>query len=208
SRGDAVKQAEAFLSSIGENVSGYRNAVAFDLDDEAKTYLERELGLQQANQMMASQLDIWYWDVRFFRPQQEEEFHLRISPSGKVVGYEHKIPEARAAPAIERVQAQTTAQDFLNGKLGLNLTEWDFLSEESNSNKKPNRLDWSFTWEKHGFRAKDAPYRLSVTVQGDKIGGTSQFLQVPEAWKRSFARLRSGNNTLTLVFLIPYIVLV
>src|SRR5262249_27256399 len=108
---------------------------------------------------------------------------------------------------IERTQAQTAAQDFLSGKLGLNLTEWDFLSEESNSNKKLNRLDWSFTWEKRGFRANDAPYRLSVTVQGDKIGGTSQFLQVPEAWKRSFARLRSGNDTLALIFVIPYVML-
>ena len=207
SRGDALKQAQSFLGSIGENMSGYRNAVAFDLDDEAKTYLERELGLQQANQMMSSQLDIWYWDVRFFRPQQEEEFHVRISPVGKIVGYEHKIPEARAAPSIEKSPAQAAAQSFLTDKLGLNLNDWDFLPEESNSNKKPNRLDWSFTWEKHGVRAKDAPYRLNVTLQGNRVGDTSQFLQVPEAWKRSFARLRSGNDTLALVFIIPYVML-
>jgi len=32
--------------------------------------------------MMSSQLHIWYWDVRFFRPQQEEEFFVRVSPAG------------------------------------------------------------------------------------------------------------------------------
>ena len=154
SRGEALRQAQRFLAGMHEDVSGYRTAVAFDLDDEAKTYLERELGLQQANQMMSSQLDIWYWDVRFFRPQQEEEYHVRISPGGKVVGYEHKIPEARAGPSIDRQQAQAAAQSFLIGTLGIDLNNWDFLAEESNSNKKPNRMDWSFTWEKTGSAPK------------------------------------------------------
>ena len=87
----------------------------------------------------------------------------------------------------------------------MNLSGWDYLPEEANSKKKPNRLDWDFTWEKHGFRAKDAPYRLQVTVQGDKVGGSEEFLHVPEAWERGYQRLRSGNDTLTLVFLLPYI---
>jgi hypothetical protein len=207
SRSEAAQRAESFVAAIGEDVRSYRTAIAFDVDDEAKTYLERELGLQQANQLMASQLDIWYWDVRFFRPQQEEEFHVRVSPAGNVVGYDHKIPEARGAPTVDRLQAQTIAQNFVSGKLGLDLKQWDFLPEEANSNQRPSRLDWSFTWEKHGFRAKDAPYRLTVGLQGDRLGGATPYLQVPEAWQRAFARLRSGNDTLALVFLIPYILL-
>jgi membrane protease YdiL (CAAX protease family) len=205
SRGEALQRAQSFLSGTGQDVSGYRSAIAFDLDDNAKTYLERELGLQQANHMMSTQLNIWYWDVRFFRPQQEEEFHVRVSPAGNIVGYDHKVPEARAAPSIDRSQAQAAAQSFLSSKLGVDLQSWDFLPEEANSTKRPNRLDWSFTWEKHGFRAKDAPYRLEVTLHGDSVAGADQHLQVPEAWKRSYQRLRSGNDTLAFVFTIPYL---
>jgi hypothetical protein len=207
SRGEALQRAQNFLSGIGENVSSYRSAIAFDLDDEAKTYLERELGVQQANQLMSTQLNIWYWDVRFFRPLQEEEFHVRVSPAGNIIGYDHKVPEARAAPSVDRSQAQTTAQTFLSSKLGVDLQSWDFLPEEANSTQRPNRLDWSFTWEKHGFRAKDAPYRLSVTLLGDRVGDSSQYLQVPETWKRGFARLRSGNDSLTTYFFIPYVLI-
>ena len=207
SRGEALQRAQSFLGGIAENVSGYRSAIAFDLDDNAKTYLERELGLQQANQLMSSELNIWYWDVRFFRPQQEEEFHVRVSPAGNIVGYDHKVPEARAAPSVDRSQAQATAQSFLSSKLGVNLAAWDFLPEEANSSKRSNRLDWSFTWEKHGFRAKDAPYRLQVTLLGDKVGGADQHLQVPEAWTRGFERMRSGNDTLAFAFTIPYLML-
>ena len=206
-RGEALKRAESFVSGLGENVEGYRSAIVFNVDDEAKTYVERELGLQQANQLMASQLHIWYWDVRFFRTQQEEEFSVRVSPAGNVVGYGHKIEEARKGATLERAVAQASAQNFLTAKLGLDASEWDFLPEEANSTKRPNRTDWDFTWEKKGFRAKDAPYRLTVSLQGERVGGSQEYLRVPEAWQRSFQRMRSGNDSLAFVFTIPYLLL-
>ena len=207
SRGEARTRAQSFVSGLGEDVSGYQSAVVFDVDDNAKTYLERELGLQQANRLMSSELNIWYWDVRFFRPQQEEEFHVRVSPEGKIAGYEHKVEEGRAAASLDRASAQTKTQSFLSEKLGVDLNAWDFLPEEANSNQRPHRLDWSFGWEKRGFRAKDAPYRLEATLRGDRIGGGEEYLQVPEDWARSFKRLRSGNDSLALVFTVPYILL-
>ncbi|HZV90196.1 MAG TPA: CPBP family intramembrane glutamic endopeptidase [Candidatus Binatus sp.] len=207
SRAEALARAQKFVGSLGEDVSGYQSAIVFDVDDNAKTYLEREVGLQQANQLMSSELNIWYWNVRFFRPKQEEEFLVRVSPAGEIVGYDHKVEEARAGPSLERAAAETAARNFLRSKMGLDLRTWDFLSEEANSSKKPNRLDWSFTWEKHGFRAKDAPYRLRVGVQGDRAGSSEEFLHVPEAWERSYAKLRSKNILYNQVAIIPYLAL-
>jgi hypothetical protein len=206
-RGEALKLAENFVRGLGENAGGYRSAIVFNVDDNAKTYLERELGLKQANQLMSSELDIWYWDVRVFKAEQGEEFLVRVTAAGRIAGYTHKIEEARAGAALERTAAQGKAQDFLASKLGVDLSKWDFLPEEANSTKRPNRTDWSFTWEKHGFRAKDAPYRMQVVLQGERIGGGREYLQVPEAWERSYRRLRSGNDTLALVFTVPYILL-
>jgi len=207
SRAEALARAQKFLGSLGEDVSGYQSAIVFDVDDNAKTYLEREVGLQQANQLMSSELNIWYWDARFFRPGQEEEFLVRVSPAGEIVGYDHKVEEARAGPSLERAAAETAARNFLRSKMGLDLRTWDFLSEEANSSKKPNRLDWSFTWEKHGFRAKDAPYRLRVGMQGERAGSSEEFLHVPEAWERSYAKLRSKNILYNQVAIIPYLAL-
>lgn len=208
SRDEALQRAQKFITGLGENVSGYQSAVIFDVDDNAKTYLERELGLQQANQLMSSTLHIWYWDVRFFKPQQEEEFHVHVTPAGEIAGYTHKIEESRAGATLDRSAAQAAAQNFVALKLGAGLSAWDFLPEELNSDKRPNRLDWSFTWEKHGFRAKDAPYRLRVSLQGDRIGSSQEFLRVPEEWERNYKRLRSGNDTLAAAFIVPYILLI
>lgn len=206
-REEALARAQKFVAGLGENVGGYRSAIVFDVDDGAKVYLERQLGLEEANRLMSSEVKVWYWEVRFFKPQQEEEFRVRVSPTGQIVHYEHIVEESRAGGALERAAAQSAAQDYLRAKLGMDLSGWDALPEEANSNKRPNRTDWSFTWEKHGFRAKDAPYRLEVTVQGDRIGSSQEYLKVPEAWQRSYERLRSGNDTLALYVTVPYILL-
>jgi hypothetical protein len=204
SRAEAEKRARTFVEALGENPSGYQSTTVFDVDENAKTYLERELGLQQANQLMAGELNIWYWDVRFFRPQQEEEFLVRVNPAGKVVGYDRKIPEAQAAKSFDRQQAVAAAENFAQSKLGDNLSEWDFLDAEANSQARPNRMDWSFTWERKGFKAKDAPYRLQVGLQGDHIGDSQEYVQVPEAWVRSYEHLRSTNNLYEEIALLPY----
>jgi hypothetical protein len=208
SRDEALQRAQKFINGLGENVSGYQSVIVFDVDDNAKTYLERQLGLQQTNQLMSSTLHIWYWNVRFFKPQQEEEFGVHVTPAGEIAGYTHKVEESRAGATLDRAAAQAAAQKFVSGKLGTDLSAWDFLPEEANSKKKPSRLDWDFTWEKHNFRAKDAPYRLTVSLQGDRIGGSREFLRVPEEWERNYKRLRSGNDTLAAAFIVPYILLI
>lgn len=202
---DALKRATVFLSSIGENVDGYKSTVVFAQDDDAKTYLERELGLKQANQLMASEeVSTWYWDVRFFKPLQTEEYLVQVSPSGRVVAYNHKIEEAKGAKSLSRDAALDAAQQFLRSKIGASLDTWNFLPEEANSTTRPNRIDWSFTWEKKNFKAKDAPYRLEVGIQGDKIGAEQEFLKVPDEWSRSYQKLRSLNNLYETIALIPY----
>jgi len=117
------------------------------------------------------------------------------------------MEEARSGASLDRATALAAAQAYLTRRLGLNPSGWDLLPEEANSTKRPNRLDWSFSWEKHGFKAKDAPYRLQVSLLGDRVGDSEEFLKVPEAWERSYEKLRSGNNTLESLFVIPYVLL-
>ena len=204
SRTEAQQRARNFVQGLGENLGGYQSTITFQVDENAKTYLERELGLQEANHLMSSELNIWFWDVRFFKPQQEEEYQVRVNPAGKVVAYSHKIEEARGAKSMSREEALSSAQQFLQTKVGANLDNWNLLTEEANSQVRPNRLDWSFTWERKNFKAKDAPYRLEVGLQGDHIGSTQEFLRVPEAWRRSYQHLRSTNIFYNQIALIPY----
>src|SRR5215472_3083889 len=68
SRPEIERRARAFLEQRGFNLGPYRQLILFRYDETAKTYLERELGLDQANRLMASDINVWRWKVRFFRP--------------------------------------------------------------------------------------------------------------------------------------------
>jgi len=206
-RGEALKRAKSFVESLGQNVDGYRSAIVFGVDDNAKTYLERQVGLKEANRMMASEVNVWHWNARFFKAQQEEEFQVGVSPEGNITGYEHKVPEVQAGGQPSRDSAQKIAQDFLTAKLAKSASDWDFLPEEANSKKKPNRLDWSFTWERHGFKAREAPERLQISLQGNEAGGAREALKVPEQWQRDYAHLRSTNIFYNKVAVVPYLAL-
>ena len=204
SRADALAVAKQFAAAQGAPLGGYDSSIVFDLDDTAKTYLEREVGLQQANQMMASELHIWYWQTRFFRPLQKEEFDVRVDPAGGIVGYRHEVGEAAPGARLERTAAQATAESFLRDTLRMDLSLYDFRDEEANQTERPARRDWSFAWERRGFHAKDATYRVIVTLAGDRVSGYSEFLKIPEAWTRDYERLRSSNNLFEYIALLPY----
>src|ERR1700694_2695562 len=102
SRGEALSRAKQFLASMGADAESYQSAIVFTVDDDAKTYLEREVGLVEANRLLSSELNVWYWEVRFFRPQQEEEFKVRVNPAGQIAGYEHQVEEARVGATLDR----------------------------------------------------------------------------------------------------------
>ena len=207
-RGQALELARTFAATQGLSLQGYRSATVFNVDDNAKTYLEREVGLAQANRLMASQVSVWYWEVRFFRPRQKEEIRVRVDPKGRIVGYEHILEEVSPGSRLDRAAASVRAEQFLAETLHTNLAAYAPLPEEANSIARPNRIDWSFTWERTGFRVKDAPYRLQVTIDGDRAGDYQEFLKVPEAWQRTYDRLRSSNNFIETIALIPYAILI
>jgi membrane protease YdiL (CAAX protease family) len=208
-RAEALDEARKFAGAQGAQLDGYDSSIVFDLDDTAKTYLEREVGLERANQMMRNDLHIWYWQTRFFRPLQKEEFDVRVDPAGGVVGYTHELEETAPGARLARAAAQAVAESFLRDTLHLDLSRYDFREEEANSTEPSNnRRDWSFSWELRGFRAKDAPYRLKVTLAGDRVSGYSETLKVPETWERGYQRLRESNNLFEIIAMIPYAFLI
>src|SRR5258708_5666737 len=211
SRNEALNRAKNFLTQRGASLEGYQSTIVFSVDDNAKTYLERTVGLEQANRMMSSDVNVWYWEVRFFRPQQKEEFRANINPEGRIVGYQHIVEEARSGASLERDASQKIAEQYLNAQYGELLAQYDFLPEQSNSTERPNRRDWSFTWQRRGFHVPEnpngAPYRLTVSVQGDRVGGANEFLKVPDPWVRDYQRIRSSNDFIESIAIIPYMLL-
>jgi membrane protease YdiL (CAAX protease family) len=196
-RDDAQVLAGRFLAGHGYRVEGYRQASRFSYDDDAKTFLEREAGLEQANRLMSTRVRLWRWAYRWFRPQQKEEYGVEITPSGELAGFRHEIPEEAARPAATAEQARALAEDFLRTNMHRDLASLEFVEESDQT--RPHRVDREFTWKERDFNLRDATNRMTVAVLGDEVGGYREYLKIPEQWTRDYQRLRSKNEVAQIV---------
>jgi len=194
SRDQITRIAARFLDERKLSTAGFRNLTLFDPDENARLYLEREAGLEEANRLMQREVPVWRWRARWIRPPHKEELVVQVSPDGRVVGFEHQIEEAAPGARLAMEAARALADQFLRRRTA----SGQRLIEEQ-LQERPNRWDYVFTWEQEGFRAREATYRRSVTIQGDQVGSYEEFLHVPEQWERDFAALRSKNELYTQI---------
>lgn len=191
-RGEGKKVADQFLAQRGYSLAGYRDAASFTFDDDAKTFLEREAGLEQASRLMGSRVRLWRWSYRWFRPLQKDEYRVDITPRGELAGFAHQIREDAPRPALSSDQARAAAEDFLRNALHRDPATLDF--EEVSTVDRPARVDRVYTWKEHDFNLHDATNRVEVTMLGNEVGAYREYLKIPEQWKRDYARLRSKND--------------
>ena len=191
-------QARALAESVpgcqGLRVNGYRQASRFSYDDTAKTFLERELGLDRANRLMGSRVRLWRWSWRWFRPLQKEEFRVDVTPAGELGGLPStRSPKPPPAPACPPTRRAPWPSDSCATPCTATRPRLDFV--EGSSVTRPARTDHTFTWKERDFAIHDATYRLEVTVLGSEVGAYREYLKVPETWQRAYEGLRSRNLT-------------
>jgi hypothetical protein len=194
--------ATAFLAehapAAAAALAGRMHAAIFRADDRAKVYLERELGLDELGTLTREgQVRLWYWGHRWFRPLTKEEVRVDVAPEGKVMGFAHLIPEDAAGASLDEAAARAVAERFLASAFGLDPAKLAFI--ESKREDRPHRRDWTFTWERAGWKAKDATYRMQVEVHGDEAASYAEYLKIPDAWTQSYQKLRAANNTTAIV---------
>jgi len=192
-RGEVKTRMSDFLASVGGPVSGYVSGMRFDEWTGTKNFIERQYGPGRLDQAVRDGIAVWYWTGRWFKPGQHEEYRVSTDQQGNIVAYTHIIEEERALPTLTESQALALAGSFLREQISRHPpASLQFL--ETGSERKPNRTDYTFTWEDSALRIGDAPYRLSVTVQGNEIGSYVEYLKVPEWWTVEYQRQRSVND--------------
>ncbi|HEX6095706.1 MAG TPA: CPBP family intramembrane glutamic endopeptidase [Thermoanaerobaculia bacterium] len=189
--------AEKLLAAQRVDVRGMKHAVRFDADSQARIFLERTLGLEQAQRVLKDKVRVWSWHHRWFQPLVEEELSVDVAPTGEIIGYTHKLPEDRAAAG------QGNPLQFLQS-IGVR----DRVTLVATSERKlPKRVQRIYTFESETVRPAGAVYRHTVTIDGDVVTGYSQQLKVPDAWQRSYRELRSKNAAAGSVDMILNVVL-
>ena len=196
-REEAREQARSFLQHRGLDVEEYRHSAIFRYDGQAKTFLERELGLQGATATIGDPVRLWRWSNRWVKELQKEEFQVEFTTAGELVGFAHLIEEELEGARLAEEDARYQAEQFLAHTMDRPLADLTFV--EAETTERPHRTDHYFTWKLSDFEVEEATYRLRVGIQGDLVGSYTEYLKVPEAWQREYSELRSHNMTAGLV---------
>jgi hypothetical protein len=202
SRSQVLAITKDWANTVGYKSDGAIESTVFSYDDDAKTFLEHELGLQEANALMKDKIPIWYWSSRLCRPLNLEEFSTAINPLGKVVSFEHAIENELSLPSIAHADARALGKEFVETEIGLSLSGYKLI--EDGSLAQPHRTDHYFTWENQQEDFKGARLRTYIYVAGNKVSAFNHFLYIPETWLRKFSEMRSYNKVLEEIASIFY----
>lgn len=192
-REEAVSVARKELTARGFDLAGTKALVVFDHDDDAKVYLERTLGLKTAGPLFGREVPVWRWAVRFVRPLKALEYAAWVDPAGKVIALRRILPEKEAAPDAGDEAARALAARTLNETFGVAAEGAGVRFVEGTSEKRPARVDRTYTWESTTLRHGDGALRWLVEVQGDRVGRVKAFYKVPDKWREAYGKLRSRN---------------
>ncbi|MBI3292856.1 MAG: hypothetical protein HYZ73_08645, partial [Elusimicrobia bacterium] len=197
SRGEILGQAKRFLEAQRPSLEGYSESLIFTNDAQARIFLERTLGLTEANALTRTRVKVWAWQGRWFRPLHKEEYQVSIAPDGELIGYTHLVEEATPGTYLEADAAQALAVQWLAEHLGLDISGYQLIDEDYT--ERPHRSDHTFVWEEPGFNVQGATYRTRVTVAGDQVVEFSKFLKVPERWIQQYTQEQSKGYVTTVL---------
>ncbi|HEY6066915.1 MAG TPA: lysostaphin resistance A-like protein [Thermoanaerobaculia bacterium] len=191
-RSQARVLGEKFLADLKRPIAGNRFAGRFDVEEEPKVYLERELKLERASRFYGTDAKVWRWRMRWFRSGVKEEERVEITPRGDVAGFESVRREDAPGARLTKDEARALSLAFLE-KLGI--APGTLKPIEVSPVTRPKRTDWNFVDEKRDFKMAEATVRYSTTVSGAEVTGFREVIHVPESWSRDYRRLRSKNLT-------------
>lgn len=192
-RRESERRAISLLNEQAFDLTHCTHAARFAYDELTKIFLERELGLARADSAFSGEIRLWRWAHRWFRPGETEEYRVDFAVTGELAAFEHRIEEAASGASLTPDAAREAAEAFARDRAGLDLTRFSLVG--SRTTARTQRTDHAFIWERAGRRWAGAPLRVEVVVQGERVGALRTYLDVPEAWSRDYAALRSRNET-------------
>ena len=196
-RHTALARADSLARARGWGPAGdVRAAAAFDLDFDAQTFVELEGGGPEAFQQLLrdGRFQAYTWQVRRFVPGEVRETEIRFTPAGQPYGFRERIPEEAPGPALDRTAAFRVAQQEAVEWAGP-LESWT-LVESGQETRSTGRIDHTFTWERTDTDLGEGRVRLRAVIAGDHPVEVTHYLQVPEAFSRRYARMRSANDAI------------
>lgn len=210
-RWEARQVVDDFIAANQMDVSDFYVDTYFAYDQTGLDYLIRNLGFDETISLAKSeQVPLSGWRFFFYRDaprnSDEEHFEFRVSPSGHLTGFRHRIPDSTAGANLDADTASEIAKNYL--------IQWpnnDFSAfelEQSVANKKAARTDYSLTFFKRDpskyFQGSEA---VQIGISGDQVTYLLHTFREPTDFATTSGIVGAQNVLLNTLSAIVYVVL-
>lgn len=167
SKSEIASRSRKLSESLGYPTQGCIESTTFGERSEVATFLEHEYSMREANDLMHSKINAFYWFTRFCRPQEEEEFQVMLDPHGKLVAFSHEIEKEKAIPNVSSDKAMLMALKFVEDQAGEKL--YTDLPKEINSTDKEKPAQ-----KVEGQKGTGDKESLDKRIESELAGGSDQ----------------------------------
>jgi hypothetical protein len=205
SRTQAAALSQQWADKLGFPVQATIKSTVFNIDDDAKTFLEYELGQSRANVLMKTVVPVWSWNTRFCRPFQIADLNVGLGPDGTLHYLSLDVPNDQPARSISHDEALAVARRFVEKDAGVSLAGSKLVRDAQESALR--RIDHDFVFEDRNTDYASGHLRVHVLVAGDKVCEFARYLHIPEKFQRKYADIRSYNELLKQISKIVFVIL-
>lgn len=207
----------ALLDSLGIPTEGLLSDIDLGITKPLVRQMQEEFGLGRSNELLRSSIPGYFWNVRWTTPEDSNSessrgnktreqriieilrgrVSLQLSPGGKLLKLERRIPDTLALPSLSVDEARDFAQSVLQ-RYG-SIPEGVELAQPASGRTidMSNRSDHEFSWSVHYPPLKNS-VQVKVLVSGNALARIETDFNVPEDYSKD--SFESGIQTIIVFF--------
>ncbi|MDD3374919.1 MAG: CPBP family intramembrane metalloprotease [Candidatus Omnitrophica bacterium] len=196
--------------------ANFQHAVILKSRTSADRYLQKTIGFNKELEFIKkNDFNLFYWKVRFFKENEKEEFLVSIDPkNGDIISFRHIISDTAKREEIGSKNSQLLAKNFLKDNFNFDFSRYTF--KEESTEKRDNRTDYYFAWQKNGIEipwsktpnSGTAKLITSLTISGNEILYFSKnHLDVPDQFSRMIENSKQSGRVFSGIFMLLYYLL-
>lgn len=210
SRADARSIVEAFIEKRGIDVSEFYLDQFFIHDNTGIDFLTRNYGAEATITLAKDEtLPLAYWQFRYYRnvprDNQIELFDLRVSPRGKLIKYQHLLPDSAAGARLTSAQAKILAEQLAAKWPAIKFSEFEL--EKASAIDKTNRTDHTFTYYHKSKKYNGGHLAFAVQICGDEIAQVTSYFKEPDNFIHQSGIVGGANLLFNSISILAYVFL-
>ena len=190
SRNDAIALADKAMTEYGfdSDKSWTVESQHQAWNNKQYQFIWQQRGRESYHELLGNYLSEPKWAVRYRLydgdvVERAEEFVTWVNQEGKITRILHTLPEEMKGLSLTEDEARLIVLDFILNTY--ELVPESIIELEARSDKKPNRLDYVFTFKDiRESSADEGELKIKVLLAGDKVSDAYRYVHIPEEWTR------------------------